>query len=271
VRAAALRPGLAWDKNLPPDLEPLFKEAVASLKGPSVRVAFAPLPTAGQVYVDGAAVADPALGFELSPGTHLVQVLGLRPTVAWVHVRPNAPTGSTAQLVLPGLVPVEAATWAGAPARRAELGALLATLLDRDETVVVLTDGVAWTHVVGTETWTEKKVPAGAMNGGIDRAAIGRSLVWAGGAVAIGGTAMTVEGWLASGSAARSGETAGDYAAYLGAEQDYAGAKGRLQAGWLVTGGGLLLLGGGLGMSLLANDAPGLFLMPGGLGVTGRW
>ncbi len=330
ARARSLKPALKWDTNLPPDLEPTFQEASKDLSGAAVQVALTPAPTAGQLYVDGVSMTDAKAPFTLTPGRHLVQVLGLRPTVAWVTVRggvttvstrladagteggkpppsvtpppattgpaatttpadkqPTNPlatapaatkieaattetpaaaaaTGTTYTLVLPGLIPVEAVNWAGSPAQRADLGTLLATMLDREETIFVLTDTMAYRHVVGTDTWEARKIPASAF-GGIGRETIGRSLLYGGAAVAVGGAAMLVEGWIATNSAASAGDAAENFSDYNAAQQDYASASGRYGAGWLVTGGAALMLTGGAGLAYLGAPA-----VPWGAGFTVR-
>ncbi len=246
--AQVLQPGMGWDMNFPPDAKPLFDEvteARAALEPISIRLV--PVPDDGQVWLDGERVALTDGKLSVTPGPHLIQMPGVQLITLYLQIR--APDdGVEPVLVVPAAMPMAGVRWVSDESLRPDLDLVLSTLYDPTSTVYISADGVLYSHVLGTEEWTELKMPSGFAGSGVGRIVAGRSLMWTGVAVGGGGLILAGTSYLQANTAARAGETAQAWSVYESEQARYDSAGDRMViARWTLLGGVAL---GGSGLLL---------------------
>jgi hypothetical protein len=248
--AWTLDPALAWDPQFPPSAMANFTAAKDDVTK-ATKVVIAVVPHAGlPIVVDGAPVQTADGKIEVGMGPHIFQI-----GKATLMIDAAAP----ASLVVPSALPEDATKWASDPARGADLARLLDTI-DATNNVYVVTNDAVWLNQGSSTSWkqlgadTTKKEPP-----------LGLYLIGSGGAVFVGGAAITAVG-LSQGNGAVADASAPGvrYEDWEAAQTRYQSAKTLTTVGKVVALTGLVTAGSGV--SLLqgqARIAP-LFLADGG-------
>ena len=272
--AVAFDPQLPWDTAFPPDGERMLTEAREAAADPvQIPVQLVPRPPDGSIWVDGTRVLAADGRFTLSPGPHLVQIVGIGLTTLRVQMRtPKAEASGESTLLVPQILPQNAAQWAWDEEQRAPLDQVLGALFDPHTEVLFTADGKVIRHVVGTEDWESLKVPKSfaRVGGEAPRILAGRATLWTGVAVFSGGAVLATSSWLQGLSAVREYADATNHSEGAIAQDRYSRAADRMVIARWVTLSGVVLAGSGAALTYL--DAPLPFtvapvLLPGGGGL----
>ena len=232
-------------------------------------VQLVPAPLAGSLWVDGVASQPEAGVLALRPGTHLLQVVAApRTHTMWLRVQAPA-AGESPRLVVPGIVPVEAAAWVNDEALRPLLATLLGSMLDPGSLVYFSSGGEVWEHSVGTADWRAHRVPASFSGAQTGRMVAGRSLAWGGAAVALAGSAVAGVSLFSGLAAEREGADATEWSAYEDARNQHETADDQLAVSRWIALGGAVLAGTGVGVMLLDGGGLSWTISPAWLGAPG--
>lgn len=143
AQANRLRPGLPWDARYGAGPKEVFDASLADVSGAAVHVRLVPGASRVAVAIDGRrAVGE----LYVSPGEHIVQLVGPSPSTTRVVIDP----GAEASIMLPQGVGAGAAAWAVDEAGRTELSGALAGLLGSGVTVYVVHGPRTFRVVAGT-------------------------------------------------------------------------------------------------------------------------
>ncbi len=253
-RALMIDPALPWDASYPPSARARFEEAKKGL--PSTKTSLAILPRTAMVRVDGRLVELVDGKIEVLDGTHVLQVGDQNP----VTLRVTFAGVGAASLAVPAAVPADATQWASDPILVADL-ARFASLYTPGIPVLV----VAGTDVYsgGNNALTFMRVAPPEKKAG---SVVAVSLLGAGGALFVGGAAVSLAALGIGNSAIDEGDSAVTYDDWTAAETKYKGARGLLFTGWGVSAAGVALAG--VGGALFASETTvGPMILPGGGGL----
>lgn len=162
-------------------------------------------------------------------------------------------------LVVPALLPLEAATWSVDEDKQDELMLIIASMMEPDSTVYFSASGEVVHHVVGRNTWERLEVPTNLarIGGPTGRLIAGKTLFWTGSTALVAGLGFMGVTWLQAREAANTAKATPSWDVFKTARTDYSGAAGRMTAARITSLAGLGLTG--LGIGLQYDDLPNLF------------
>jgi len=236
-----LDPSAAWDDDLEPRAKSCFADAKLELAEVSRARLRVLAPAGAEVWIDGAAEADPWGGRLVTPGAHLVQVREAQGgPLAGIMIE-TASAGDGIAAFRAALEP-EASQEAGFRDRMTALLEAMATAgTGAPALLVLLGPEPAVVRADGTEVVASRRTP--------DRTRIaGGVLLGAGAAVAAGGAALAGSSW------SERQRLEADAATGADVDEAWAQAGARYQAGWVVVGVGAAMAA--VGFPLLIAGSP---------------
>jgi hypothetical protein len=241
LAAHRIRPGIPWDENYPPEATLPFELARAdAATEPALRLRLLPPPA--EIWVDGRPADTRSEELLLGPGRHYIQVpaIGWLPLVVELPPQRDRPTDEPLRLFLPALVEAETLTWFADEHRRSELDGLLRGAVAPGTRLVIDQGGESFSGSAGEARWEPIHLETPRPG------RVWRVAAWSGLALALDGAMLAVvgqAGMAKSAAAAEHSDTPADYRQARGAFDAW---RGLGVAGLWVTGGGVLLCGGGV-------------------------
>jgi hypothetical protein len=238
--AIRIKPDLEWDSSKSPDAKPSFDQAKAQFsKLDAVPLEIIPAQAASSLWINGAPLLD-AESPTIYVGENIIQVIGLETTTYEISIPKDA---EKLRLVIPSTTPVTANTWVQDAEKTEEFNLVLNSVLEKDTRLLVHDSGRVWETQVGSNQWTELKVPKFAETRLQAKKITGQTLFWSGLMTSSVSLGMGINSYMKGNQAYQASVDTNDWDEFSNLHSDLINYKDTYQVSVLVLAGGLGLSG----------------------------
>jgi hypothetical protein len=217
-----------------------FDQAKAQFsKLDAVPLEIIPAQAASSLWINGAPLLD-AESPTIYVGENIIQVIGLETTTYEISIPKDA---EKLRLVIPSTTPVTANTWVQDAEKTEEFNLVLNSVLEKDTRLLVHDSGRVWETQVGSNQWTELKVPKFAETRLQAKKITGQTLFWSGLMTSSVSLGMGINSYMKGNQAYQASVDTNDWDEFSNLRSDLINYKDTYQVSVLVLAGGLGLSG----------------------------
>ena len=245
--AIRIKPDLEWDSSKSPDAKPNFDQAKAEFSKLDAKpLEIIPAEAASSLWINGAPLLDTDSP-TIYVGENIIQVIGLETTTYEISIPKDA---ETIRLIIPSTMPVTAHTWVQDAEKTGELNLVLDSVLEKDTRLLIHDSGRVWETNVGSNQWTELKVPKFAETRLQAKKITGQTLFWSGLATSTVSLGFGINSYVKGNQAYQNSldTSSDDWTGFTKHRSDLNNYTDTYQISWLVFAGGLGV--SGLGYAL---------------------